>query len=147
MNTPSQSPCRSHGWLDSLAVGAAMVCAVHCLLTPILIVALPIFATTFFAQEDFHFFMIFLVLPMTGTAVFLGCRKHKDKAVLFLSLAGLSLLVFMAMKEAFFEKAGNEEAHGLFTEEVVVNLLGGLLISIAHFRNYRLCRKASCTHE
>jgi hypothetical protein len=152
-----KSSCRSYGWLDSLAIGMSMVCAVHCLLTPVLVVLLPIVATTFWVHQDFHMWMILFVVPTTSVAIFMGCRRHKDKAVLLLSLIGLSLLVCVAAYETMFHSAGaqlhthcrNCAARGsgnFLTGSTLVNVLGGLLLASAHVRNYLLCRKSDCTH-
>jgi hypothetical protein len=140
--------CRSHGWLDHLAIGMASVCAVHCLLTPILVIALPIVATSFFVHEDFHLWMILFVLPTTGFAVFMGCRKHKDKWVGALSVLGLSILIFALVQERM-----HHAAHADLSKEAIpmhagawFNTLGGLLLASAHIRNFRLCRKSHCSH-
>ena len=61
--------------------------------------ALPIIATSFFVHQDFHLWMIFLVLPTTVFAVFMGCRNHKDRMVLALSAIGLSILLFALIQE------------------------------------------------
>ncbi|WOO41229.1 MerC domain-containing protein [Rubellicoccus peritrichatus] len=155
----SNSNCRSHGWLDSLAISISMICAVHCLLTPILVVALPILATTFWVHEDFHMWMILLVVPTTSVAVFMGCRKHKDKAVFILSIIGLSLLVSIAIYETVFHSglALQEQAHcancaeisdgSPLTASIFVNVLGGILLASAHARNYLLCRQSDCSHD
>ena len=81
-----------HGWLDRVAISLAMVCAVHCLVLPVLIILLPIIATSFFAHENFHLWMLLLVLPTTGLSIFMGCRRHKDKWVAALTVAGLLFL-------------------------------------------------------
>ena len=154
-----KSNCRSHGWLDSLAISMSFICAVHCLLTPILVIFLPILTTSFWVHQDFHLWMILFVVPTTSAAVFMGCRKHKDKAVLVLSLLGLSVLIGVTIYETVFHsgQALNHEAHcsvcaaaaqgkGLsFT--AMINVLGGILLASAHVRNYLLCRKRDCSHE
>ena len=153
-----KSNCRSYGWLDSLAISMAMMCAVHCLLTPVLIVFLPILTTTFWVHEDFHLWMILFVVPTTSAAVFMGCRKHKDKGVLILSAIGLTFLVSIAVYETMFNSqlVSQEHAHcahcaaksskNILAASTVVNVLGGILLASAHVRNYLLCRKAKCTH-
>lgn len=123
----------------------AAVCAVHCLLTPILVIALPIIATSVFVHEDFHLWMILLVLPTTSFAVFMGCRKHKDRWVAILSVIGLSVLVVSLVYERMHHAAHIgvvEPTHA----EAWFNTLGGLLLASAHVRNYRLCRKSHCEH-
>ncbi len=158
MKTTASTHIRSPGWLDSFAVGMSTLCAVHCLLTPIVIVAAPVLAASFWARHDFHLWMVLLVLPMTATAVFLGCRKHKDRAVLIASAAGLSLLIAIAIYEAFFSTPAAQGAQSHcahctttdtpspFTGAVLANLVGGTLLASVHIRNFWLCRKARCTH-
>ena len=162
MDNLSVSNCQSHGWLDRLAIGMAAVCAVHWLLTPILVMALPIIATSFFVHGDFHLWMILFVLPTTGFAIFMGCRKHKDRWVALLSAIGLSILVFALVQERIHATvhadATNHVAHcescsrDLSKEPLPMhagawfNTLGGLLLAGAHVRNFRLCRKSHCEH-
>ena len=162
MKVSNASIHRRHGWLDHLAIGMAAVCALHCLLTPILIIALPIIATSFFAHQDFHLWMIFLVLPTTVFAVFMGCRSHKDRVVLALSATGLSILLFALIQErvcyasegdAAVSSAGCEICSRDIAAEptpmqagVWLNAIGGIFLASAHIRNFRLCRKSSCCH-
>lgn len=162
MDNASSSTCRSHGWLDQLAIGMAAVCAVHCLLTPILVIALPIIATSFFAHEDFHLWMLLLVLPTTSFAIFMGCRKHKDIWVAAFSAIGLSILVFALVQErihsANHADATTHAAHcescsrDLSKEPIPMhagawfNTFGGLMLASAHVRNFRLCRRSRCEH-
>ena len=99
MKDTNASIHRRHGWLDHLAIAMATVCAIHCLLTPVLIMVIPIIATSFFVHQDFHLWMIFLVLPTTVFAIFMGCRNHKDRMVLALSAIGLSILLLALIQE------------------------------------------------
>lgn len=85
------------GWLHGLALGFASVCGVHCLLTPVLLILFPIIGSTFFVDESFHLWMLLAVVPTTVIAVFLGCRRHKDKYVFLLALAGLVMITVAAV--------------------------------------------------
>lgn len=163
MENASATTCRSHGWLDHLAIGMAAVCAVHCLLTPILVIALPIIATSFFVHQDFHLWMILLVLPTTGFAIFMGCRKHKDRWVAALSAIGLAVLVSALVHERIHASAHAEAVNhaaqcascsrDVSVEPVPMhagawfNTIGGLFLASAHIRNFRLCRKSRCDHD
>ena len=151
----------NYSWLDRFAIGIASVCAVHCLLTPILVIALPIVATSFFVHEDFHLWMILFVLPTTCVAVFMGCRGHKDKWVVVLSALGISILIFALVYERVHYFADDEVsshaahcdscARDLSEEPIPMhtsawfNTMGGLLLASAHIRNFRLCRKSHCS--
>ena len=154
---------RCHGCLDHLAIGMAALCAMHCLLLPILIVALPIIATSFFVHQDFHLWMIFLVLPTTAFAVFMGCRSHKDRKVVALSAIGLSVLLFALIQERMYYASEVDDAVYSADCEICVrdlnaelmpmqagvwlNAIGGLFLVSAHIRNFRLCRNSSSGHD
>lgn len=157
---PKQS--HSHGFFDKLAIGMAGVCAVHCLLTPVLIALLPILTTSFFVHKDFHLWMLFAVLPTTGLSIFMGCRKHKSRIVAILSLIGVSLLVTTLIYERAHASTHQGESAAehscadcsrdlaeapLPTNKTAwINTLGGLFLVGAHARNYRLCRRQRCCH-
>lgn len=142
--------------LDRTAVGLAVICAIHCLLLPVLLVVLPILGTSFWASENFHLWMVFLVMPTTLAAVFMGCRKHKDRWV-----AGLSAIGLVVLLVAFFVGHGathlgvphthSHGAHGhSHTEiglEAILMTVAGAFLASAHFRNFRLCRRDDCDHD
>ena len=152
-------------WLDRTAVGLATLCAIHCLLTPLLLVALPILGTTFLVDENFHLWMAGLVLPTTGIAVLMGCRRHKDWTVAGLSLLGLALLfVALAVGHGPVEHHHAPNAENLhptiaaafvhehnhaspLNAESLIMTLAGILLACGHVRNYRLCRSANCDHD
>ncbi len=121
--------------LDRLAIALSGICVLHCLLTPVLIVSFPILAATSLADEGFHQALLWLVLPASVFALSLGCFRHKDKAVLTLGLAGLSLVMVTTM--------WGHETLGE-TGERFATVIGGVTLALGHIRNYRLCRRDSC---
>ncbi len=147
---------RATVFLDSVAVSMSLICAVHCLVTPLIIVLLPIVATSFWVNSNFHLWMMLLVIPTTTVAVFQGCKKHKDKAVIGLSASGLALLFSAALYETVTHMSSSvEEAHcnmcvtesavPSFSVLAVINIVGGALLASAHIRNFVLCRKDDCS--
>lgn len=156
----ASAQCNTHGWVDKLAISMAAVCAVHCLLTPVLVVMLPILATSFFVHQDFHLWMLYLVIPTTSFAIYMGCRKHKDKWVATLSALGLSVLICALVFERQ-QAAAHSAEEGAHCPHCVrdvseqtlpthaaawINTLGGLFLASGHVRNFRLCRRAKCSH-
>ena len=147
---------KHYSWLDQLAVGMAAVCAVHCLLMPVLIIALPIIATGFFAHEQFHLWMLLFVLPTTGLSIFMGCRKHKDRWTAILSLIGIGILIAVVLMESGSHAAVHgacrscegcaDTAAGSIPSCAWFNTLGGLFLASAHVRNFKLCRHDRCRH-
>ena len=147
------SDCTHFTWLDRLGVGMALVCAVHCLLTPLLIIVLPIIATSFWVDENFHFWMLSLVVPLTAISFFIGCRKHHDIILAILAVIGIGLL-FCGVIFGCSSCQGDHYLpsfsdfknfpHGF---ESTFTTLGGFFLVFAHIRNFRLCRKSSCEHH
>jgi len=87
----------------------AVVCGIHCLVTPVLLVALPILATTFWVDENFHLRMLLFVIPTTSLAVWSGCRRHKDKWVLAAAIVGIGILIVAVVSE----RAGHARTGGM----------------------------------
>ncbi|MEM7541169.1 MAG: MerC domain-containing protein [Pseudomonadota bacterium] len=121
--------------LDVAAISASTLCAVHCLLTPVALIIFPVLTSSLFTSEDFHFYLLWLILPTSVLAMALGCLRHKDTTVVWLGGAGLLALVLAALW-------GHELLGG--TGERLATLTGGVLLIAGHLRNYRLCREDHC---
>jgi hypothetical protein len=117
---------------DKLSIGLSMLCAIHCLVLPLLLVALPSFGALQLQNENFHTWMLISVIPISIYALTMGCKKHKRYRLFLLGGAGLVLMVVAVL---FGHDIGGELG------EKTLTLLGAVLIVIAHFRNFRLCRK------
>lgn len=159
----SQTHEHSHGWLDHLAISMAVLCAIHCLVVPILIVAVPLIQTTFFVDKDFHLWMLLAVFPTTIASIMIGCKKHRDRWVGVACILGLSFLLvaFIVEQQGHSEKlsmGSSEHTHSEHCQSCSVverplsavawiNTLGGLFLIIAHSRNFYLCRKHACGHD
>lgn len=170
MNASSCLKLDKSGWLDRIAIVMAVVCGIHCLVTPILLVALPIIGVTFWTDPNFHLWMLALVIPTTTLAAFSGCRKHKDRIVAACAAIGILVLItanateIMALgptdpvqgTDAIAEGsdcgdccAVDAHADGLSKASLglpslstasLLNLAGGLFLIAGHIRNFRLCR-------
>lgn len=138
--------------LDKVAIFLSATCAVHCLLTPIAIIALPIVASSIFANANFHLWMLYLILPSTGIAIFLGCKDHKDKKVILFSSAGLLILIGSTIYQLNLQSDSGicvicaSGGHSLLNPLVWINILGGAFLITAHVRNFKLCRINKCKH-
>jgi len=139
-------------FFDKFAIFLSATCAIHCLLTPILIIFLPIVGSSFFAHADFHLWMLYLVIPTTAIAIFFGCRKHKDKLVITLSALGLLIVTASTIYQYSLQTDSGaciictSGGHSLTNPIVLVNILAGAFLISAHIRNYKLCRAENCKH-
>lgn len=123
---------KSVPFFDRFSIGVSFLCMLHCLVTPLLIVAIPTLGATFFAGETLHFCLIFVVVPCSIFALWVGCRQHKHVLSGLLGVFGLCCLVF----------ALNLESLSIdHVWETPLTVLGSLLLSLAHIRNFQLCRR------
>ena len=116
---------------DKAAIGISLICALHCIATPLLLLSIPAIGSWFIADEHFHQLLIYLVLPISVMALALGCRKHSNYRIFILGGCGLATLI----AAAFF-------MHDLVGEsgEQILTLIGTCLVTLAHWQNYQLCR-------
>ena len=121
--------------LDRVAIGLSGLSALHCLVMPVGIVLFPMLAASLGSDERFHLGLAVLVLPSSALALVLGCRRHRDTAVLGWGLLGLGALTGLAVW-----------GHGLLGEawERVASAGASAVVALGHFRNYRLCRHDAC---
>lgn len=122
--------------LDKFAILLSGVCLLHCLVAPVLVTLLPIITMSAFVEDLlFHQMMLWLVLPTSVVALFLGCRKHKRVSIAGTGALGMAILVAVA----FF----GHEWFGI-TGEKVVTTSGGLVLAISHFLNFKACQSVTC---
>lgn len=121
--------------LDRISIGASLVCAIHCAVLPIFLALFPVLSFLPNDNHAFHEALILLIVPMSSLAAVFGCRKHKDKAVLYGIVSGLVLLV----GTAYF-------AHDFVGEsgEKILTVLATFILAYSHWRNYSLCRQQTC---
>lgn len=119
------------GWLDHFAVGASLLCLVHCLALPILIAALPVLAQAFDLGEGFHLLILAAAIPTSAIALAAGHRRH---GALVPVLVGVVGLVLMAAGAVFVSRAAAETA---------LTVAGSLLLAGAHIANWRLRTRAT----
>ena len=118
------------GVSDAAAISLSLICAVHCLIFPLLMVLIPTMASSM-ADESFHRWMVIAVVPVSAFSLLMGCKRHKRYFAIITGSIGLLLLIFTG----YF-------AEGVLDElwEENVTLLAAALIAIGHFYNFRSCQ-------
>jgi len=118
--------------IDRIAIGLSLLCVIHCLLTPVLLVALPSLASTWLGGENVHLLLVFFVVPTSLFSLTLGCKRHSRWSFWFLGLIGLCFLI----SGVFVESLGlDHEWETRFT------LLGSSFVAYAHIMNFIECRR------
>lgn len=121
--------------LDKIGIAATSLCALHCILLPILLPALPLLGLTFFADHTWENVFLVLTAILGSIALFSGFKRYHRKMYPF-------YLLFIGV--------GIYSQKHSFTPELEPFLIigGATLIVIAHIVNLRLCESCKqCTAE
>ena len=113
---------------DKFAIGLSLMCTVHCFATPVILALLPSLAVLQINAEQFHLWILAVVLPTSLLALSLGCKKHKRTRYMACGVVGLACLIIAVL-------LGQEEA------EKALTLIGSAFIALAHWFNYQQCFK------
>ncbi|HMN68309.1 MAG TPA: MerC domain-containing protein [Bdellovibrionales bacterium] len=116
------------GLWDRVGISASLLCVAHCLLTPLLVLALP-FAGDFLSHDWFHVGIALVVFPVAAWALWNGYRLHRRKSVIYLGTIGLFIIAL-----GMFIGAYSHEF------EVAAMVSAGLILAAAHYQNLRACR-------
>ena len=123
---------------DRFSISLSLLCVIHCLVLPFMLVLLPSLTALQLENEVFHTWMVVAVLPTSIYALTMGCRKHKRYRLLVLGITGLMLLTLTVI-------LGHEITGEL--GEKILTVLGASLVAAGHLGNFRLCqqhRDCSC---
>ena len=111
---------------DRLGQVLSVVCMVHCLATPLVLMLAPALAGFL---GGWHPVLLAAVVAIAAWAFIPGYRFHRNKPVLLLALGGVALL---ASGVTFF--------HHSFVAETALTVSGAALMLWAHWRNRKLAQ-------
>jgi hypothetical protein len=115
--------------LDRMGIWTSSICAVHCLLLPILLPLAPLVASSVFAEVWFERMILTFSILVGFAALFVGFHKYHRQLYPLYSLA-LGGLIYW-----------NKDIFGHEYEPFTI-AIGAFLIAAAHVTNMRLC--SSC---
>ncbi len=120
----SDSPIgQSRRRLDQFGIGIAGLCAIHCIITLIVVSGLGL-GSHFLLAPEIHRFGLALALIVAAVAIGWGAVKHRRTAPFVVAMMGLT---FMGGALAV--------PHG--SEEFILTLIGVSLVSLGHLLNLR----------
>ena len=125
----------------------SLVCAVHCALTPLAILALPVIAAHSwdgldgilgaFMAKTTEWVFVGVIGVLAGFGLLATYPLHRDVRPTILTILGLSILT---VSHLWIESGG--------TTEITMDVAGASVIAVAGFWNRRLCHKLGChTHN
>jgi|TARA_R100000541_G_scaffold45949_2_gene53039 hypothetical protein len=112
------------GFWDRVGIGLSGICAIHCLLVPVIVALIPLWP----AFEEFHEYTHLIFFIAIAPAVYLSLRqRHKSPKITILLISGL-FLIFLAW---YFNDILGEYG------EAGVTLIGSILLIWGHWQNYK----------
>ena len=126
---------------DSVGILSSGLCAMHCMLLPVWVVAGavgPLSGLAGLADESVHLVLVQIAAPAAVVAMGIGFYQHRDWAVVGLGAVGVTLLVASVTVMHTWT--------GEFGERLASVVAAGFLIT-AHMRNRRCCRAGTCSDE
>jgi len=121
--------------LDKIGITATSLCALHCILLPILLPILPLLGLSFLASHEWEHVVLLMTTVLGTIALFSGFKRyHKQLYPFYLLYIGVALYW---IKHDF-----SEDLEAYF-------IIGGAsLIVAAHFINIKLCNSCKqCDEE
>jgi hypothetical protein len=118
---------------DKIGLITSSACAVHCVVLPFLITALPYIGLSFFLDTFFEIILFSISAILAFMSICFGYRIHKNKNLTFSFAFGLLLLV-----------SGHLMHESKWSANSFIPLgIGGILIASSHFINNKLCKSCS----
>jgi len=119
--------------LDRIGIAATSLCALHCILLPILLPALPLLGLSFLADHTWEHIFLILTAVLGTIALFSGFKKYHKKLYPF-------YLLYLGVAIYWIKHDFSAEQQPYFI------ITGALLIVAAHFINMKLCNSCrECT--
>lgn len=118
---------------DKAAISLSLLCALHCLATPVLITLLPSAIALKLDNELFHLWMLIGVVPISLFALTLGCKEHRNLGVAGAGTIGIALMCGAIIL--------GKDILGPFGERALT-LIGAGFVTGSHIRNFIICRQS-----
>lgn len=125
---------------DRLGLCASVLCLIHCLLPPLLLLFLPFHKIAFLEAEIIHDTLALVVITSILIAVYPNCKKHEHLDIVGFAFLGVFFIIGASLLTSF-----SPVVHSIFT------ILGSIMLITAHVKNIKVrhgkCIEAkACSH-
>ena len=127
---------RDESLWDRLGMGLSLLCALHCLLTPVVILSLPFLARYYLMHPVVHLILAMAVVPVGIWAFISGFRRHHNYWIFVWGLPGLFLIAGIPYLVHSLQWNLNEP---------MLMVFGSGLLLYSHWLNRRACRSCQKT--
>lgn len=124
--------------VDRIGIWTSAACAVHCMLTPVVLSLSAVSAHFLPSEERTHRTLAVAIAALGAIALVKGYRKHGSPRVLVLMAAGLAFI---------FGGAYWGDLLPSHNAEILVTLTGSVFMISAHRINHTFCRDCECAKQ
>ncbi|MBT6325896.1 MAG: MerC domain-containing protein [Bdellovibrionales bacterium] len=118
---------KSEKTLDKLGMIISGVCVIHCLLTPIIVLALP-WVEGIFSHEVVHLSLLLFLFPLAIFTFTHGYKTHKKLSIVIMGAIGISFISIPIL------------IHPAEFTEQALTISGSIILIIAHYNNLKSCK-------
>ena len=119
---------------DKLAMGLSLACVIHCFFAPSIIILAYGISSFAVEAELIHYLLLFLTLPISAFALYIGYKNHKVVSFVYSGFIGLSLLILAVVLESILGEPG----------ERGLTVIGSIILAFSHYKNHRICKELEC---
>jgi len=123
---PGRSAGRQVNAIEGAAISASLLCLVHCLALPLLLLLMPGALGLWVRSPAFHYAALLLLVPLALASFWIGYRRHRRLCPILLGTTGVAG-VGLALLPVIGEQA-----------ETSLTVAGSLLLVVGHTQNWRL---------
>jgi len=109
---------------DKFAMSFSMLCLMHCLFAPALIVLSNSSLAITIESELVHKIILLLTIPISIFAITLGYKNHLNNSIIFIGISGLTILLAALL----IGENINENT------ELILTTIGSMLIIFCHYK-------------
>ena len=111
-----------------------IACLIHCFFAPSVLILGSGYYAFNLGDELIHKIIVILAIPFSFLALYFGYKNHKSTAFIAPAIFGLLLLITaVTFGESMWGESG----------ERGLTLIGSLLLTFAHLRNFQTCKALS----
>lgn len=118
--------------LDMFGIAGSTLCAIHCSALPLLLATGSLSGLAWMESHWVEYLFLGSAVLLAGWSIYGSYSKHQRPAALIMAILGF-ILFFIGMVQH------NHSEIGLTT-------LGGVIIALAHFVNWRILRQSGTSH-
>ena len=119
---------------DKFVMSFSIMCLIHCLFAPSLIILSYSSLALTFESELIHKAILLLTIPVSIFAISLGYKNHSNNSIIYIGIGGLTILISALLVE---DNIGS-------SAQTVLTMIGSMMVIFCHYRNYKICKKVNC---